>query len=273
MSISRFSNAILRSNSEPRPAKCAGDSAGCQCESRIHALRRRSRGILLHRFRKHGSDQFQQHSQNQKTESPDSGCDFPFHKARSILDDFVESRWNKAGDDQAHAFFNPDANDTQDTRRDSYRTAFQSRRTEEQCRPERARLSKYQTTRTPSALAFRGERSSGVRLFVTTNAAPRATAVDARNSSLRPDHPPEESTAAPPDASRERWQSHPLPVPIRVQLIRGWADAAFTNARGPQIRVAGERDAGVRHGFNPAGGIVEIIRRTIVHANNGTFPG
>jgi len=51
----------------------------------------------------------------------------------------------------------------------------------------------------------------GWRSFRST--ARRAAPFDDRNSSPKQDHPPEESTAAPPDSSRERWQSHPSQTP------------------------------------------------------------
>ena len=73
---------------------------------------------------------------------------------------------------------------------------------------ERARLSRYQTTRSSSALSFRGERDSGVRWSVMTN--------DDHDSSPGTGSSPGRKHFTPPDSSRERWQSHPPQTPQHV---------------------------------------------------------
>jgi hypothetical protein len=45
---------------------------------------------------------------------PDTGCDLPFHKARTILDHLMQSAGNEAWDDQSHSFLDPNAGKSRD---------------------------------------------------------------------------------------------------------------------------------------------------------------
>lgn len=50
----------------------------------------------------------------QETERPDSETDEGFIERRYIVDDGTERGGDKTGNDEAHAFFNPDADDAED---------------------------------------------------------------------------------------------------------------------------------------------------------------
>lgn len=74
---------------------------------------------------------------------------------------------------------------------------------------------------------------------------------------------------------------HPNPLPpgiteeVGVPKAGGEGTKTLTGfciheAGCSQIPVTGERDAGIRHGFNSAGGIVDIICRAVVHAHDAT---
>jgi hypothetical protein len=47
----------------------------------------------------------------------------------------MQRRWDKAGDDESHAFFNPDADDAQDTGGNSHASSLKGVGHEKQCRP------------------------------------------------------------------------------------------------------------------------------------------
>ena len=52
----------------------------------------------------------------QQAESPDAKADQRFVQRRAVFHHFAQRRGNETGDDQSHAFFDPDADDAQHTR-------------------------------------------------------------------------------------------------------------------------------------------------------------
>ena len=80
---------------------------------------------------KYGRNELEKHGQQHESESPDASGNFPFHQARCVFHDFMKCRWNKAGDNESHAFLNPDTDDAQDTGGNSHATSFKGVRHEE----------------------------------------------------------------------------------------------------------------------------------------------
>src|ERR1051326_6254024 len=62
-----------------------------------------------------GDGHAEENGVEEKAEGPDAEADESFVERREVFDHSAEWSRDKAGNDQAHAFFDPDANDGQDT--------------------------------------------------------------------------------------------------------------------------------------------------------------